>query len=148
MEKVTIIRGVKMIVEQKAVESTDEIDWLTNWEKACEKKIKQQFLLRYFGKVSMTLTLSLVDEYKWVCMYWSDQSLNVIPILFSAAGSTSASRRARRGASGLVELRDSIKKTTIRGILMLHSPKDLCRRRCLINGRHFFKNLPAWLKTV
>ena len=38
MEKVTIIRGVKMIVEQKAVESTDEIDWLTNWEKACEKK--------------------------------------------------------------------------------------------------------------
>ena len=50
MEKVTIIRGVKMIVEQKAVESTDEIDWLTNWEKACEKKIKQQFLLRDFGK--------------------------------------------------------------------------------------------------
>ena len=55
-------------------------------------------------------------------------------------------RRARRGASGLVELRDSIKKTTIRGILMLHSPKDLCRRRCLINGRHFFKNLTSMTK--
>ena len=26
MEKVTIIRGVKMIVEQKAVDSTDKID--------------------------------------------------------------------------------------------------------------------------
>ena len=32
-------------------------------------------------------------------MYWSDQSLNVIPILFSAAVSTGASRRARCGAS-------------------------------------------------
>jgi hypothetical protein len=48
----------------------------------------------------MTLTLNLVDEYKWVCMYWSDQSLNMIPILFSAAAGTGASRRARRGASG------------------------------------------------
>jgi hypothetical protein len=45
MEKVTIIRGVKMIVEQKAVESTDEIDWLTNWEKACEKKSSNNFYL-------------------------------------------------------------------------------------------------------